>query len=123
MTTHTTKVSRVGGNCACGCGTIVPQPAGAGRPRKWIEGHKPGKTKDRLCACGCGANVVRFGPRGALPKYLAGHAPVKPRKPRKTNNVVAVEAVVEGVPSTADEGDAVHDTSAFSDPTNASFGS
>lgn len=78
MTKHVRKVERIGGLCECGCGGQVEQPPGSGRPRKYIQGHAPGKRGTRicgrLCACGCGQPVVRRSPLGALPRYLEGHA-------------------------------------------------
>lgn len=75
MTTHASKASRVGAICKCGCGTQVEQKPGSGRPRQWIDGHKPGRTKERACKCGCGAMVVRVSARGPLPQFVEGHAP------------------------------------------------
>ncbi len=68
------KVER---QCKCGCGTVVPQAAGAGRPRVWVDNHRPGRTQagERTCACGCGELVVRLGTRGSLPRFVVGHAP------------------------------------------------
>lgn len=91
MTTHTSKVSRVGALCACTCGQVVVQKAGAGRARKWIDGHKPGQTKERLCKCGCGQQVIRLSTKGPLPKYLAGHR--EPPGPPKA--VEPTEPVIE----------------------------
>lgn len=76
MTKHVSKVERVGQPCKCGCGNIVDQPPGSGRPRQWIEGHKRRPVQlIRLCKCGCNGVVTRQNPRGKMPLYLPGHAP------------------------------------------------
>jgi hypothetical protein len=75
MSKHVNKATRTGGLCKCGCGQTVPQAAGAGRPRTWIDSHRPGRTATRDCACGCGMPVVRMHARGVLPKYFPGHSP------------------------------------------------
>ena len=65
------KKERTPAFCNCGCGSLVEQAAGSGRPRKWIPGHaKP--VVEKLCACGCGTST-RTGKRGPAPKFIAGH--------------------------------------------------
>jgi hypothetical protein len=83
MTVHVQKADRVAAICACGCGNPVEQKAGAGRPRRWCDGHRPGSTKERMCICGCGEPVVRTSARGALPKYAAGHSPTDKKYPSR----------------------------------------
>ena len=75
MTKHVNKATRVGLLCKCGCGQAVPQPAGSGRPRLWIDAHKPGRVESRMCECGCGLPVVRMREKGVLPRYFPGHSP------------------------------------------------
>ncbi len=78
MTTHTLKATRIPALCKCGCGVEVPQKPGSGRPRLWIEDHKPKKPPvifDKKCECGCGLPIVRMSPRGILPRYFPGHSP------------------------------------------------
>lgn len=75
----------MGGLCACGCGNEVPQLPGAGRPRQWIDGHRPRTAKAPLplgkCECGCGLPLVRMGARGPRPKYFPGHSPSAKARP------------------------------------------
>lgn len=81
MSKHVNRVQRVGALCKCGCGQEVPQLPGAGRPRVWIEEHKPGRTQARMCECGCGNQVIRIKPRGPLPKFMPGHSPSAIKRP------------------------------------------
>lgn len=75
MTKHQIKRARAALLCRCGCRQTVPQLPGSGRPRVWIDEHKPGRTKERKCECGCNRWVVREHNRGALPRFYPGHAP------------------------------------------------
>lgn len=82
---HVNKVVRQGGPCACGCGSLVDQPPGSGRPRKYLAGHKTRAQVDPeiLCGCGCGEQTVRTAKKGPWPKYITGHnkKPVQPGTP------------------------------------------
>ena len=81
MTKHVNKTTRVGQPCKCGCGQLVPQLPGSGRPRAWIETHKPGKAQSRMCECGCGLPVVRMHAKGVLPRFFPGHSPSAKKYP------------------------------------------
>jgi len=82
---HVNKAVRVGQPCKCGCGQPVPQAPGAGRPRAWINEHKPSAppAEPKNCECGCGLPIVRMKSRGALPKFFPGHSPSAKKFPTR----------------------------------------
>lgn len=89
MTKHIRKTPRVGLVCKCGCGQEVVQLPGSGRPRQWIEGHKPAMRRRaepkpvRKCACGCGLDAIRLYSMGPPPRYFPGHSPSDKKEPWK----------------------------------------
>ena len=89
MTKRIRRVERTQQPCKGGGGELVRQEPGAGRPRQWIDGHRPGSAKvvlaARKCACGCGLDAVRLYGRGGLPKYFPGHSPTDRKFPWRAN--------------------------------------
>lgn len=82
---HLNKTTRPGGPCKCGCGEIVEQAPGSGRPRVWVAGHKNRKHPRPLvapnCKCGCGQPTVRTHNKGPWPSYFPGHSPSAVKRP------------------------------------------
>lgn len=83
MGVHVNNRERQSRLCACGCGGAVQNPPGSGRPRKWIQGHRPVRTVKQqpqfswwYCQCGCGQTIEKP-PRGRR-KWIPGHRPKKP---------------------------------------------
>ena len=88
MSGHASKSDRVPLPCKCGCGQEVIQKPGAGRPKLWIDEHKPKRVNLRstltelpLCECGCGLPVVIMGKRGSPPRFFPGHSPSAKARP------------------------------------------
>lgn len=68
--------------CACGCGTLIPQFDKKGRQRRFVHNHhlKQGVEplifdKDAViyCVCGCGTLIPKFDKSGVPRKFANGH--------------------------------------------------